>query len=71
MSYRKIEVNDKIYEYVVGKVNTKIKGVGVFDNEEIAGRVNPEPGFEYDYDAIGTEVTPSIIRGLILNNKAG
>lgn len=35
MSYRKITVNDKQYQYVVGKVNTKIVDVGVFKNHEI------------------------------------
>ena len=35
MSYRKITVNGQQYEYVVGKKNTKIKDIGVFDNEII------------------------------------
>ena len=35
MSYRKITVNDKQYEYVVGKKYTKIKNIGFFKNEEI------------------------------------
>lgn len=35
MSYRKIEVDGKTYEYVTGKTHTKIKGVGVFLNETI------------------------------------
>lgn len=35
MSYRKIEVNGKVFEYSVGKTHTKIRHVGVFKNEEI------------------------------------
>lgn len=35
MSYRKITVNDKQYEYVVGKQFTKIKNIGLFKNEDI------------------------------------
>lgn len=34
MSYRKIEVDGKTYEYVVGKTTTKVKGVGVFRNSD-------------------------------------
>lgn len=35
MSYRKIEVDGKEYEYVVGKSNVKVKGVGVWGKHEI------------------------------------
>lgn len=35
MSYRNITVNDKQYKYAVGKVNTKIIGVGLFENAKI------------------------------------
>jgi hypothetical protein len=35
MTYRKIEVDGKEYEYTIGKTHTKIKGVGVFLNEDI------------------------------------
>lgn len=37
MSYRKITVDDKVYEYVVGKLDIKIKGVGIFDIEQLFG----------------------------------
>ena len=33
MAYRKIEVDGKQYEYVVGKTHVKVKGVGVFVKE--------------------------------------
>lgn len=35
MSYRKITVDGKQYEYVVGKTHTKVKGVGVILNSQI------------------------------------
>lgn len=35
MSYRKITVDGKVYEYTVGKTHTKIRGIGVWKNEEI------------------------------------
>lgn len=39
MSYRKINVDGKRYEYVIGKTHTKVKGVGVFLNEKIGKMV--------------------------------
>ncbi len=35
MSYRKITVDGKVHEYVIGKTHTKIKGLGVWKNEDI------------------------------------
>ena len=35
MSYRKITVDGKEYEYVTGRTHTKIKGVGVWPNDEL------------------------------------
>ena len=35
MAYRKITVEGKIYEYVIGHTFVKIKGVGVYIKEEI------------------------------------
>ncbi len=35
MSYRKITVDGKVYEYTIGKTHTKIKGIGVWKNEEL------------------------------------
>ena len=55
MSYRKIEVDGKTYEYVIGGGFTKIKGVGVFLNERI--------GRQHLYDTY--EVTPATIKKLI------
>jgi hypothetical protein len=35
MSYRKIEVDGKEYEYVVGKSNVKVKGLGVWSKHDV------------------------------------
>ena len=35
MSYRKIEVDGKEYEYVVGRSNVKVKGVGSWPKNEV------------------------------------
>lgn len=39
MSYRKITVDNKEYEYTVGKKYTKVKGLGIYKNSEIGDRV--------------------------------
>lgn len=35
MTYRKIMVDGKQFEYVVGKSHTKVKGLALFKNEDI------------------------------------
>lgn len=35
MSYRKIVVDDQVFEYSIGKTHTKIRHVGAFKNEEV------------------------------------
>ena len=61
MSYRKITVNDKQYEYVVGKQHTKIKNVGTFPNDQI--------GVVAGYCCLRNEniysVTPAVVRQII------
>lgn len=39
MSYRKITVDNKEYEYTVGKKYTKVKGLGIYKNSEIGDSV--------------------------------
>ena len=39
MSYRKITVDGKVYEYTVGDTHLKVKGVGVFPKEEFGKKV--------------------------------
>lgn len=41
MSYRKIEVDGKTYEYVIGESYTNIKGVGKFYNQSVSYEVTP------------------------------
>lgn len=51
MTYRKITVDDKEYEYVVGKTHVKVKGMGSWLKEQIG----------YIHDEFNTTVTPSHI----------
>lgn len=39
MTYRKITVDNQVYEYTVGRTHLKIKGVGVFPKEEFGKKV--------------------------------
>ena len=39
MSYRKIVVDGKTYEYVVGKTHVKVKGLGVWPNQEMGHEI--------------------------------
>jgi uncharacterized hydantoinase/oxoprolinase family protein len=70
MSYRKIEVNGKDYEYVIGKTSIKIKGIGVFPIDENSDKVGArcECCGEY-YGETKTAVTPKHIKELILKNE--
>lgn len=71
MSYRKIEVNGKTYEYVIGQVNTKIKGIGVFNTLEIGGVLQCSCGPEYNcYYDNQHAVTPKDIKELILKHES-
>jgi hypothetical protein len=48
MSYRKITVDEKTYEYVIGKTHLKIKGFGLFENSKIGNFiVNGGPREQY------------------------
>lgn len=60
MSYRKITVNDKEYEYTIGEVFTKVKDVGVFKNSEIG---DPIVGSHKFY------MTPYNVKNAILGIK--
>lgn len=66
MSYRKIEVNGKIYEYVIGQINIKIKGVGVFSTVEVGSAATRE---EPEFEKV-KPVTPANIRDLILKHAS-
>jgi len=62
MSYRKITVNDKQYEYVIGKTHTKIKGKGLFKNSEVGVPLKRRVGDEVKESFV---VTPAIVADLI------
>lgn len=55
MSYRKITVDGKEYEYVVGKDVTKVKGVGIFKHIDWA----------YYMDERESRVSPKHVEGMI------
>lgn len=57
MGYRKINVNDTEYEFVIGDSHTKIVDVGVFKNSDIG---DPIVGTDKHY------VTPYNVRNAIL-----
>jgi hypothetical protein len=63
MSYRKITVNDKIYEYTIGNIYTKIKTIGAFKNTEI-GQVY----YFEDLDEERLQVLPHHIRETIIKH---
>lgn len=76
--YRKIVVAEKEYQYVIGKTNTHIKGVGTFVNSQIG-----KPRYSGGYcECCGSrmdelypndnhnrlQVTPADIRNVILRS---
>ena len=64
MTYRKITVDGKVYEYTIGKTNTKIKGVAEFFNTDIGTEVKRNADGE-PFDDPKYAVTPAIIEKLI------
>ena len=59
MTYRNINVDGTVYEYVVGKQYVKIKGVGLFSKQEVGHVINED----------NVMVQPSHIREMILYGK--
>lgn len=66
MGYRKITVDNQVYEYVIGKHATKIKGLGVFQNVDF-GSTFPRPAVIGG--GSGTFVTPGMVSDLIRGKK--
>ena len=66
MSYRKIEVEGKVFEYSIGKTHTKIRHVGAYPNGEVGVRTQKY----WAGELINTvQVRPSDIANFIkLNN---
>lgn len=70
MSYRNITVENKKYQYTIGKKFTKIKNFGIFENSKIGNQVvtfsgNGEPRPLEGYFV----VTPSVVKAVILNQN--
>ena len=68
MSYRKIEVDGKTYEYSIGKTHTKIRHVGAWKNEEVGALRY----FEDPYTGrseVHLRVTPKDLTGFIRSGK--
>lgn len=67
MGYRKVHVNDKEYEYTIGKKFVKIKGVGSWPKKELAkietfmdwNWMNPELSEEFQLTS--SNITPADI----------
>lgn len=74
MTYRKLVINEKTYEYVIGKSHTRIKGIGVFLNNDIGSKHDilceccgtPMSELYNDPTAITNRVLPSDIKTMIL-----
>lgn len=64
MSYRKITVDNQEYEYTVGKSNTKIKGIGIFKNEEIGDKVIHEYKGDTDKFVVSPYNVANAIKGI-------
>lgn len=74
MTYRKVEVNGKEYEYVVGVHTLKVKGVGVFQNHDVGKLVSVDRKYTPDSDRDGSYmkrmITPDIVRRVITEHLA-
>lgn len=42
MSYRKLQIEDKTYEYTIGKSFVKIKDLGVFPKSQIGEKISED-----------------------------
>ncbi len=73
--YRNIVIDDKTYEFLISKNITKIKGVGVYQNEDIGTEVTREYDEEYgevvDLGFSKWKITPAIIENLIRTYNKG
>lgn len=62
MSYRKITVDGTEYQYTIGKACVKVRGLGVWDKEDIGVKVDRD----FEGDGYGSvEVHPSHIAAKI------
>lgn len=76
--YRTLKVNDRDYQYTVGRTHTHIKGVGTFANSQVGHRVDtsceccgePMSHLYPDEDNTKVAVTPADVRKIILQAVA-
>lgn len=69
MSYRKIEVDGRVFEYSIGKTHTKIRHVGAFKNEDV-GKVESVVMYnslsdEFETEHRSVQVRPSDIANFV------
>jgi hypothetical protein len=70
MSYRKIDVDGKIYEYSIGKTHTKIRHVGAWKNEEVGALRQVQTKECADWEHVNLlQVTPKDLTWFIRSGK--
>lgn len=71
MSYRKLEVDGKLYQYSIGKTHTKIRHVGAWKNEEVGSHRINQSQILYDpgYRDCSFQVTPKDLTWFIRSGK--
>ena len=71
MSYRKITVDGKEYQYVIGPTHTKVKGLGVWDNESVAPKITVHRYCECGCgermaDLYGSDLYPPVMKAVVM-----
>ena len=69
MSYRKLEVDGKVFEYSIGKTHTKIRHVGAFKNEEVGDYAVVSSQRSWDRPDVAFQVRPSDLANFIKQKK--
>lgn len=69
MSYRKLTVDDQVFEYSIGRTHTKIRHVGAFKNEEVGNHnVNGDQQW-WDSPDASFQIRPSDLASFIKQKK--
>lgn len=68
MSYRKIIVEGKEYEYVIGNTHVKIKGLGAVDIVQIIEHSDVDEEW-IKYHELNFVISPSVIKRVILTKE--
>lgn len=64
MSYRKIIVDGKQYEYSIGKTHTKIKGMEVYKNSDIGDEIESTTSYEIQGYVVSPYNVANAIKGV-------